>query len=1263
MKRTLHLLLCCILTAMHFATALAQEQKPSGLIDTLSREITADLRENILPFWKTHSVNPMGGFYGQLQYDGVPIPRAPKGGVLNARILWTFSAEYRLFADPKALELANRAQRYFIDHFFDKEYGGVYWYVSDGGFLTDSVKQAYAIAFGIYGLSEHYRATKNPESLQKAIELFNTLEEHLYDKTQGGYIESATRQWTTPKQYGYDGDGTHTKSMNTHLHVLEAYTNLYRVWPDPRLQKQTQALIELFLNQIIDHKRGHQNLFFTRDWKSIGKIDSYGHDIEMSWLLYEAAKVLNHNKLLKETAKVAVAIARVQATEGLHPKGGMMYEKKGEKLNSERSWWPQAEAVVGFLNAWELSGDPFFLEQASNTWQFIKTQMIDRTYGEWFSSVSATGNPAASAQKGSAWRCPYHNSRMGFEVYERFVKVAPKAQSANLSKTASDQTANGPTGIDRAIALPKGFLLNDQGYFENGAANVMVFQDIYPEGHQGGVGIIQHGRRIATNGDLRLEATPGQWQPLPKPGKRTVDREKGAISIEMSYPDPAQNMRGFNPLRYPDLELNYKVQVEPRGNAVYIRVDLDRPIPEAFAGQIGFNMELFPGWLFGRSWQMDGKWGIFPRQANGPSILDVNRVAQAVPLATGRELVVVPEENLQRLAIRSENGTLQLLDGRIQHNNGWFVVRQTVAAGQTEKAIEWLITPNTIAGWRADPVIHVSQVGYHPRQNKVAVIELDKNDKTRDSISLYRIEANGNHMRVRLARGTEWGRFLRYDNLQFDFSDVKQEGMYFIQYAKQRSQPFKIGANIYKREVWQPVLEYFLPVQMCHMRVSEKYRVWHDYCHMDDALMAPLNYNHIDGYVQGGSTLTSFKPGDHVPGLNIGGWHDAGDYDIRVESQAEECYILSLAHEAFGVNYDNTSIDQATRQVEIHQPDGKPDILQQIEHGVLSIVAGYNQLGRLYRGIIVPTVRQYVLLGDASAMTDGVVRGTRPADFYESVTLPNPYDDRMVFTEQNRSRELTVAQQLAATSRVLKGYNDTLAMRALAIAEEIYHQPEPQASGNQAQRPVDKTGAAIELLLTTQKSEYREYLQNNFITLINKFNNYGWMIGRVMPLYTDPEAILRLRSAVAGLAGSINSQAAETPYGVPYRPSIWGAGWDIQRFGMKHYFLVKAFPEYFPKEILYNALSFILGVHPGENTASFASGVGSRSATVAYGVNRADWSYIPGGVASGTALIRPDFAELLDFPFLWQQMEYVMGGGSSNYMFLVLAADQLLSNP
>ncbi|MFA5533117.1 MAG: glycoside hydrolase family 9 protein [Mariniphaga sp.] len=406
--------------------------------------------------------------------------------------------------------------------------------------------------------------------------------------------------------------------------------------------------------------------------------------------------------------------------------------------------------------------------------------------------------------------------------------------------------------------------------------------------------------------------------------------------------------------------------------------------------------------------------------------------------------------------------------------------------------------------------------------------------------------------------------------------------------------------------------------------------------------MAPVNFNHIDGYAQGASTLTKFNPGDPVPGLNIGGWHDAGDFDLRVESQAGETYILALTYEAFGKDYDATAIDQVSRVVEIHQPDGKPDLLQQIEHGALTVVGGYRALGRLYRGIICNDLRQYVMLGDAGAMTDN---------------SPGNSDDRWVFTEENPLRELTTAAQLAATSRVLKGFNDTLSVQALETARELFDITSATRFSKSA-----KVHAAVELYLTTGEDQYKEYLLQEIDFITQNIGRVGWFLGRAEKKMADVRFTKAVRDALLGFRDQLDKQGAETPYGVPYRPKIWGAGWDIQRFGYNHYFLHIAYPDIFGPEYIYNALNFILGCHPGSNTASFASGVGAISATVGYGLNRADWYYIPGGVVSGTALIRPDFPELLEFPFLWQQVEYVMGGGSSHYMFLVLAAQQLLSN-
>jgi len=807
-------------------------------------------------------------------------------------------------------------------------------------------------------------------------------------------------------------------------------------------------------------------------------------------------------------------------------------------------------------------------------------------------------------------------------------------------------------------AFSQGFTLNKLEYFERGGVNVMAFQDIYPEGHQGGVAVIMHGQRLATNGDIRLDETPGQWQPIPKQLGRTVDSAGRSITARLSYPDPAINRKGFNPIEYPDLNLNYSVKVTARGESVIVTVDLDTPVPEEFIGKVGFNMELFPGILFGKTWFMDSRSGIFTQQANGPAMTDAKgEIVAAQPMATGRKLVVAPETDLLRMTIESKTGDLQLLDGRYVHNNGWFVVRTVVPGGATKNAIEWVITPSMIEGWKSSPMIHVSQIGYRTGQEKVAIIEIDKNESVFGTPVLMRVEENGTATPLSPAKAEYWGTFLRYKYLKFDFSKITREGLYYVEYGNEQSQPFRIADDVFERNVWQPTLEYFLPVQMCHMRVNEKYRVWHGLCHMDDARMAPTDHNHFDGYIQGSSTLTSYKSGDNVPGLNIGGWHDAGDYDLRVESQSGEVYILIGAYEAFGVDYDETSVDQHTRIVEIHQPDGKPDLLQQIEHGALSVVGGYRNLGRLYRGIICPEKRQYVMLGDGSTMTDGLIHDSKLKPGEKTGTHSSPADDRWVFTENNPSRELTTAAHMAAAARVLKGFNDTLSTQCLELAKAIFSS-DYQMNGRTIN---SKLHLASELFLTTGDRQYKDFLTDNKEAVIKGVREVGWLIGRSLPAINDPGFTAAVKDALKGVSEGIRKQAEETPFGVPYRPNIWGAGWDIQSFGVRQYYLHKAFPDVFPAAPVFNALNFVLGVHPGTNTASFASGVGARSTIVAYGVNRADWSYIPGGVSSGTALIRPDFPELLDWPYLWQQQEYVMGGGATNFMFLVLAADQLLS--
>jgi endoglucanase len=425
---------------------------------------------------------------------------------------------------------------------------------------------------------------------------------------------------------------------------------------------------------------------------------------------------------------------------------------------------------------------------------------------------------------------------------------------------------------------------------------------------------------------------------------------------------------------------------------------------------------------------------------------------------------------------------------------------------------------------------------------------------------------------------------------------------------------------------------------------------------MDDALMAPVNHTHFDGYFQGASTYTKYQPGEHVPGLNIGGWHDAGDYDLRIESQSETVYRLSLAYELFKPEYDETTIDQFNRNVEIHKPDGIPDILQQIEHGVLSIVGGYESMSRLYRGIISPTLAQYVLLGDGSTMTDNLVYHENGKDPILHQQLPK--DDNWVFTEENPRRQLQVAYALAAAGRVLNvnHYNNELSAKCITIAKELYQR-------NSTARVTDKIQSAAEIFLATSEQEYKSFLLENADSLAQNVERFAEVLGRITAKLNNPTVTRTIESAVRKANDRTNVIQEDNPYGVPYKPFIWGAGWGIQSFGVKQLFLHLGFPKTFKREPAFNALNFVLGCHPGENTSSFVSGVGTRSVTAAYGVNRDEWSYIPGGVVSGTALIRPDLPELKSWPYFWQQTEYVMGGGTIDFMILALAADQLLNEP
>ena len=392
-------------------------------LQQLKREVEEELTRNILPFWMDKMTdNVHGGFYGRMTGTDVLMPEAEKGAVLNARILWTFSAAYRLLGCEEYLATATRAKRYLIDHFYDKEYGGVYWSLDCEGRPLDAKKQIYALGFAIYGLSEYHRATGDQEALDYAIRLFDSIEQHSFDPRLNGYCEALARDWGELADMRLsDKDENERKTMNTHLHILEPYANLYRVWKDERLQRQLRNLIVLFTDKILNPATGHLELFFSDDWRSKYRIISYGHDIEASWLIHEAALVLGDKALLEKVEPLVKFIAAA-AGEGIAPDGGMVYETFVDKAqtDTDRHWWVQAENVVGHVNLYQHFGDEVALQKAFRSWDFIKQHLVDHEHGEWHWSIHADGTVNVVDDKAGFWKCPYHNGRMCMEIMERF---------------------------------------------------------------------------------------------------------------------------------------------------------------------------------------------------------------------------------------------------------------------------------------------------------------------------------------------------------------------------------------------------------------------------------------------------------------------------------------------------------------------------------------------------------------------------------------------------------------------------------------------------------------------------------------------------------------------------------------------------------------------------------------------------------------------------------------------------------------------------
>ena len=396
----------------------------SDIIKQYKEELSDELKD-ILAFWMKYTIDKeSGGFYGKIDNENNVYKDAPKGSVLNSRILWSFSAAYNLAKNINYLHTASRAFNYIRDNFIDKEFGGVYWSADHTGKALNTKKQIYALSFAIYGLSEYYKCSKDQEAKSIAIELYNTILKYSYDGVHGGYIEALTREWNEIDDLRLSSkDANEKKSMNTHLHVLEGFANLYLVWPNEELKQKIEELINIFLDKIIDKKTNHLILFFDEEWNVKSNIISYGHDIEAAWLIQEAAGITGDKKLLEKVKKQSVKIAAA-AAEGLDEDGGLWYEydRVQDHLIKEKHSWPQAESMIGFFNAWQITGDQSYLEKSLNNWRFTQQHILDKSMGEWVWGVTENYT-VMDKEKVGIWKCPYHNSRACIQVIQRISKT------------------------------------------------------------------------------------------------------------------------------------------------------------------------------------------------------------------------------------------------------------------------------------------------------------------------------------------------------------------------------------------------------------------------------------------------------------------------------------------------------------------------------------------------------------------------------------------------------------------------------------------------------------------------------------------------------------------------------------------------------------------------------------------------------------------------------------------------------------------------
>lgn len=782
--------------------------------------------------------------------------------------------------------------------------------------------------------------------------------------------------------------------------------------------------------------------------------------------------------------------------------------------------------------------------------------------------------------------------------------------------------------------------LNDREYFERQGVNVLVFSNNFNGGFNdeknSGIEIIHHGVRTVQGGAVRLSNTPEQWDLVPKTVSRKVDREKNSIEVSM---------------RYDEYDFDSRVVVTARDKAVEISVWLDKPVPEKLAGEAGFNIEFLPSQYWLKTYSVDGRLGRLPRYATSQTVTrpnsekprqfkgfktyddrGTNRFVDPLPIETGHQLTLATDQPERMISI-SSNSELKLYDGRMLAQNGWFVLRSVLPKEKTGKVLSWTVEPYAIPGWIREPNIGFSQVGYIPDQPKVAVIELDKNDTPQATASLMRIKPDGTSEQAFSGAINSWGPYYKYNYVKFDFSSVRQPGIYYIQYGKTRSNDFLIDEHVYDK-ITDATTDVWVPIHMNHMYVNEGYRTWHGEPFKEGYLQAPPS-DHFDLHSQGESTDTKYKPLELIPGLNIGVFFDAGDFDIETGSNINVVQNFIRTWELFHPQRDETFVSQQQRYVDLHRPDGVPDILQFIEHGILNLVAQAEQIGHMASTLSNSVLDNYHHLGDAASITDGLHYdpSLRPYEVSADSKRSGTPDDMWAFTTRNPRLDLQAAGVFTSAARVLKGYNDDLAKRAQTQADRL----RKEATELLAKRNIRRNAQA-------EADDAWLYGDTNMV------RNVQTALDSV-PM-KDKSYLKRIRPLIVKFAEYVKSFDAQNPYGVPIGLGNWAGVNMVLNFGIAVNYAHIYFPDIVSKDEIYRVSNWLYGCHPYHNY-SFVAVVGAaRPKQVFYGNNRADFSFIPGNVAPGLLFRQPDhFENYDDWPFLWGQNEGTIAGNTQYVIF------------